>query len=288
MDDITKAKKPRHRGKLQANLVVNLNKPVDLDALAQIEAAIRRDRQNAIADEVADQETNSVAKKAKTPRQPKEIIHYNVNAGKLKNWGKPAKPAHECAEAMVDAQMGKNAPGSSAAFVGTPGPDAGATGTPVVHGSRFSDFFDVPQEHSRLSEPLTQGRAATSVYDHGVGAGRNPGLAVDHIDLTHQSSPVVSGVRFTTGSHNGDNEFGDRNITHPTGSVTTTGFNAAGESGSFTGMRLPMGLPARMGDHISRDSATPSNGGHSLGNPTSNAVKSSPLDIMRATMRKIG
>lgn len=230
----------------------------------------------------------------KRKEQPRNLhLHYHY----YRNQNKPLAgdagveapdvcAAHDVAESMVDAQMGKGGP----AVVGTAGgKDPLAASRPSVSSPAIGNPVASPDFNAmRLSEPLTAGHAATSVYDHGVGAGRNPGVAVHHLDL-QQSSPVVRSLT-TVSSHNGDDDHHDRAITHPTGSVNVNRLDFAGQAGRFGGLNLPAGNPGHPADHQHRESATADNGSHSLNHPQSNYMPSmkSSLDIMRETMRKMG
>lgn len=134
-----------------------------------------------------------------------------------------------------------------------------------------------PRNYSadRLSEPVTAGHAASSTGNHNIGAGRNAEIAAHHPSLQQQavtSTPLAS-IR----SVNGDNQFGDRSITHETGSVNVARLDLASAAGA-RGPLLPSGHPSMHGnDHQSRGSATPPTPGHPLGDPTSHAVKGASL-----------
>lgn len=265
--ELEKSKKKR----LSAFVHCNLNKPVDVNALAVIEAAIQRDR---ISGEAEEERAN--VGKGKTRKRITYGDTYHVNVCPDGSHGAPTMD-HEVAEAAL---ASKAAPGSSAAVVGT-GTDTGAAGAPVVHGNAITDMFSQTGSYARrTSESRVTGQAATSTGDHNPGTGRNPGVAVAHLDL-RQNTGRVTGASVNLRSYNGDNRFGDKDLTRPTGSATVTHFDAARESGSFTGARLPNGLPSSPGSHIARDSATAPNGGHSLDNVTSDAVKASPREIMK-------
>jgi hypothetical protein len=122
----------------------------------------------------------------------------------------------------------------------------------------------------RTSPPIEAGHAACSTGDHGAVDPMNvPGaraLAMGHPNM--RFSTTVAAPLATMRSVNGDNEFHDRDITHPTGTVNLSRLDLAGASGLSSASGNPA---ARWGDHQSRESATPPNGTHSLANPTSHA-----------------
>jgi hypothetical protein len=152
-----------------------------------------------------------------------------------------------------------------------------ASGNPVDHVHSPSGSYDT----DRVSAPLTAGRAASSPGNPRSQFDRSDGgaLAIGHPDMRQQTTTVLPWQ--TLRSVNGDNQFGDRDITHPTGTATVRQLQVQhGEQ--FTSN--PSGNPnVRGADHSARNSATPQNGSHVAGgNVTSN--KSSPLDIMKAAL----
>jgi len=153
--------------------------------------------------------------------------------------------------------------------------------------SYLGDPYPVQEYASRrVSEPLTAGRGATATDDHGVGQGRNPGLAAHHGDL-RQSSPAAFDAVSRLMTVFGDNAYGDRDITMTTGQVALSMFNAAGRAGTYDGMGPAARTPVRPADHIAQGSATPPNGGHGLADPQSHAVAMKASDrreIMRRHM----
>lgn len=229
---------------------------------------------------------------AKKKNRIRERIVYHVNAGHINDHRRVSTPAHAQSAGYQDVMAADTAKGIPA-VIGT-GRDASAAGLPVtprppeMSSSRGDDNY----AGMRLSESrATPAHAATSTGDHSPGSGRNPGVAVHHLDL-RQSTTGVSALT-TLSTVNGDNgagDAGDRDIIFANGTANVSRFNAAGEAGSFGGMQMPGGNPSRPADHQSRGSATPANGSHGLGNACSTApmsCKDSPLDIMKASMRRL-
>jgi hypothetical protein len=136
----------------------------------------------------------------------------------------------------------------------------------------------VPPAHGRppidrTSPPVQAGHAAASSGDHGASPDpmNVPGpraLALGHPDM--RQSTTVSAPLATLRSFNGglDDDPG-RDITHSTGMVSISRLDLAAAAGLPSAPGNPV---ARRADHISRDSATPSNGSHVLGDSTSHAV----------------
>jgi hypothetical protein len=120
-------------------------------------------------------------------------------------------------------------------------------------------------------------RVPSSNYDRSSGGS----LAYGHPDMRQQTATVLPWQ--TLRSVNGDNQFGDRDIVRPPGTAVVQQLQVQ-HSEQFTSN--PSGNPnVRGADHSARNSATPSNGSHAAsGNVTSNAVKSSPLDMMKAAL----
>jgi hypothetical protein len=197
--------------------------------------------------------------KGKKRTRVRERIVYHVNAGHINDHLTPAHAAAEGHQDVMEASCGK------------------ATGNPVDHVHSATGNYNA----DRLSEPLTAGHAAPSTGDHGVGQGRNPEIAAHHPSLNQQSRTVLPWQVLR--SVNGDNQFGDRDITHPRGTAVVQQLQVQ-HPDQFTSD--PSGNPnVRAADHSARNSATPSNGTHvASGNVTSNAVKSSALDIMKAAL----
>jgi hypothetical protein len=191
--------------------------------------------------------------KGKKRTRVRERIVYHVNAGHI-NDHLPT-PQHAAAEGhqdVMEASCGK------------------ATGNPVDHVHSATGNYNA----DRLSEPLTAGHAAPSTGDHGVGQGRNPEIAAHHPDLRQQTTTVFPWQ--TLRSVNGDNQFGDRDITHPRGTAVVQQLQVP-HPDQFTSQ--PSGNPNVRADHVTaRNSATPSNGTHvASGNVTSNAVANKQL-----------
>lgn len=142
---------------------------------------------------------------------------------------------------------------------------------------------------ARTSQPITEGHASPSSGDHGVGQGRNPGLACDHPDLRQSNvsfASVLANLRTVRGNVV-DLDVSDQTaggFSHA-GQVALAGFDAANQAGSYDGMSYVGHSPRRPDYHPSQQSATNPNGGHSLGNVESNAVKSSDkLAIMKKAL----
>jgi hypothetical protein len=196
-------------------------------------------------------------KKRKRSRMSERIV-YHVDAGRLSDH---ATPQHAAADGY-QREMAR--------------PECDKAISPA-NGNPYGEDYSA----DRLSEPLTAGHAAPSAGDHGVGQGRNPEIAAHHPSLNQQSRTVLPWQ--TLRSVNGDNQFGDRDITHPRGTAVVQQLQVQ-HPDQFTSQ--PSGNPnVRAADHSARNSATPSNGTHvASGNVTSNAVKSSALDIMKAAL----
>jgi hypothetical protein len=136
--------------------------------------------------------------------------------------------------------------------------DCGKAGNPV----------DVPDHAANRSR---------SNFDRSSGGA----LAYSHENLRQSSTTILPWQ--TARTVNGDNECMDRDITHPRGTAVVRELQVQHQE-QFTSN--PSGNPnVRAADHSARNSATPSNGTHvAAGNVTSNAVKSSALDIMKAAL----
>lgn len=155
--------------------------------------------------------------------------------------------------------------------------EKGTAGNPVQQPAGGRNVTD------RTSQPLTEGHQAPSSGDHGIGAGRPAHIAVGHLDL-RQSTVAVTPLA-TLRSFNGDNEFGDRDITRPPGQVQVSRLDAAAASG----LGSPPGNPAaRMADHIARLNVTGPDGGHGLADAQSRppvaAKNSDRVEIMKRHM----
>jgi hypothetical protein len=154
-------------------------------------------------------------------------------------------------------------------------PDTGKAVTPA--GNPFS-YPGGRNPVDRVSPPLTAGHQAPSSGDHGaqvdpmnVSGPRE--LAFRHPDLRNGTTSQFPLMSMRTAA--GDNQAGDRDFTYVAGQVGLSRLDAAGA----TGMRSAPGNPSsRLLDYGARNSATPSNGTHGLGNPVSRspaAMKSS-------------
>jgi len=123
----------------------------------------------------------------------------------------------------------------------------------------------------RVSEPLSAGHASPAVGDHGVGQGRNAEIAAHHPDL--QQGSTRPAPWFATRTAEGDNQYGDRSITHVAGQVGVSFLDLRGAASPAPEALLPAANPAaRRMDHIARDSATPPTPGHPLTDPQSHAA----------------
>lgn len=193
-----------------------------------------------------------------------ERIVYHVNAGHINDHA--ATPQHEAARGAMSVAK----------------PECGKAGNP---------FNAAVAPDDRLSEPITAGHAAISTGDYGAGAGRSRELAYRHPDL-RQSNTSFNEVIARLHTERGDRsaaEIGLAGFAYQ-GTATVHHLDAAGEAGSYIGMRGVNPSPARPDYHQARGSATPATPGHSLDNPISRpkqSMKSSPLDIMKSTMRVI-
>lgn len=135
-----------------------------------------------------------------------------------------------------------------------------------------STMGNVPPGHgrslteARVSEPLTAGRAATARDDHGVGQGRNTGIAWAHQDLG-QSNPNSFNALANLQTVNAEGN-GDRGITWHAGEAALRMFDARGAAGRYVGMNPVNPSPARPDWHIAQGSAVPPNGSHSTAVPS--------------------
>lgn len=139
---------------------------------------------------------------------------------------------------------------------------------------------------ARVSPPLTAGHQSPSSGDHGAGMDpmNVPGpreIAFRHPDLRQGSTTIVPWQALST--RNPDKPEGD--LIFGRGRVNVQQLHVP-ETVQFTSQ--PSGNPnMRNLPHISRDSATPANGSHSLASPQSNAVSLKASDrgeIMRRAM----
>jgi hypothetical protein len=80
----------------------------------------------------------------------------------------------------------------------------------------------------RLSEPLTAGHQAPSTGDHGVGAGRPPGIAVGHLDLRQSRVTVTPLATLSTAEGRGA---ADGSLGFEHGQAQLSRFDAAGATG---------------------------------------------------------
>ncbi len=209
-----------------------------------------------------------------------ERVNYHVNAGHIRDYLSPAYAAadgeasetrREMARADVDKEMSPH-------------------GNPAPHGVH-------PDE--RLSEPLTQGRAAASPGDHGVNQGRSMELAWQHHAL-RQSDPTVR--PFARYGPDGNSGFAgaaalseaERLLSHPLRhaepQVVTQSLDARSHAGSYRGADIPGAGCDRPAPGQHRGSATPPNGSHSInGNVQSHAVSTKQLrDSIKAAMKAQG
>lgn len=158
-----------------------------------------------------------------------------------------------------------------------------ALANPVAHPHSRSGSYVTDRE----SAPLSEGRAANSPGNPRSNFDRASGAAEAwRMPEMRQSTTVLPWQ--TLRSVNGDNEFGDRDITRPPGTVSVQQLQVQHPE-EFTSQ--PSGnASARRRDHPSRQSATPPNGSHIVsGNVQSTAVScksESPLEIMRKAVRE--
>lgn len=154
------------------------------------------------------------------------------------------------------------------------------------HMSAYGNPADVPDfARRRLSEPVTAGHEAPSTGNHNLNAGRSRELAYNHPDMRQGSTTITPFANLRTANAEGS---GDRDITWAAGRVQVQRLDARDYAGSYDGMNPVACHPYRPADHIARDSATPPNGTHSVGNatcPPRQSMKSSEmLDIMKRAM----
>jgi hypothetical protein len=229
-------------------------------------------------------------------KSPREVIHYNVDCGHI-NDHLPMEPDVSQLSPAV-----KAAPGSRYSVVGT-GTDSRAAGR---QGDSRAGQMHIPTRGSvsqtgangtdfnreRLSEPISEGHAAYSTADHGVGAGRNPGLAYDHPNLRQSSTDIKPFANVTA---NGNQYVGQVAFGGMEGPTQVSVARLDMWNGTQHGLREPVSPhpgSAQAAGHPSRNSATRPNGSHSTANPVSTprpAMKGSEaLDIMKRTMRAVG
>ena len=198
--------------------------------------------------------------------------------------------ANEC---MDSDQANKNA--SNVSVIGTGHGDPRSASRPAVTSPAIGNPVASPDfNRMRLSEPLAAGHAAYSNQDHGVGAGRNPDLAVGVNGRNIQQGRTESYRTDHLTTVNGDVNAGDtsRNVTYMQGRVSVQHLDLAGAAGRFDGMQDVSHSPQRPDWHQERTSATPDNGSHSLNHPQSTYMQSmksqSPVDVMRALQQRMG
>jgi hypothetical protein len=257
-DMISKAKKKR-RSKLQANLIINLNKPVNLQALEQIAAAVARDRADAGEDD-------SVAKGKKGKRgRFSERINYHVNAGNLSDFATPAHAAAAaCEQELEKPDLGKHVPGNAFS-------PRSANARPLT---------------ARDSEPVRAGHAADSPGNAGNVPGSSREIAYRHPDLRQGSTQINPFAEYTplrgnpglvgAAALSSAVDMGrmvqtqQPGATH--GNVTTQIRDSAGEAGRPAFRATPSGNAGnRAAPHSAPNGA--SNGSHSTaGNVQSTAV----------------
>jgi hypothetical protein len=169
--------------------------------------------------------------------------------------------------------------------------DDGSPGPPAEKRMMPGNPHDGPDYSARrVSEPLLAGHQAPSTGDHGPGHGRNAEIAQHHPDLRQSTTTAAPWYGMRT--FNGDNEFGDRSITHPGGQVGVSFLDLRGAASPASDALLPAANPvARQMPHTARDSATPPNGTHSLADPRSHAApaaaKSAPAGPRAAAAEMI-
>ena len=209
-----------------------------------------------------------------------------------------AKPGHKCPKCgtrhqSVRQYVNRNKP--IVAPVPDWLPDADGDEDDMSAKSYLGDPFP-PQQYAdrRVSEPLTAGHQAPSSSDHGVGQGRNPGLAAHHPNLRQGSTDV----RLFANGESADPSFGG-NIALSAAQRIARPF-ATQEPHDVSVSRLdtpmlpqvramPSGDPtSRLPMHTAQGSAGPPNGTHSVSNanrpPTAAMKASDRVEVMRQAM----
>jgi len=283
--DIEKKKGKRRRS---ARFYVNANRPVDPEAAALI-ADFPPDEDD---DQSAPPRARRMAepdaeKRDFTQAQRRQLARRGMALG---DGSYPIETAEDLHNAAVLARTGHGDVKGAKKLIARRAKELGVS-NPLKEPAQKS-YLGEPIPHQeyasrRVSEPLTQGHQSPAVDDHGVGQGRNPGLAAHHGDL-RQSSPAAFDAVTRLMTVLGDNQYGDRSITMTAGQVGLSMFNAAGQAGTYDGMRPTARTPVRPPDHIAQGSATPPNGTHSVTNanrPPTQAMKASEArELVRRAM----
>jgi hypothetical protein len=171
-----------------------------------------------------------------------------------------------------------------------------STGNPIEHAHAHSDTGGY---QDRTSPPIMSGHASYSTGDHNLGENRNPGLAVAHMDL-RQSHVNVSDAIARLHTERGN--VVDLNVPAGTsggfshqGRVALQMFDARSGAGRYAGMQDVNSDPSRPAAHQSRNSAVLPNPempplDAQLASQSRHPVsaKASPLDIIKAEMRRQG
>jgi hypothetical protein len=178
-----------------------------------------------------------------------------------------------------------------------PGHQAAADANSLSDG--YTDAMNQCKSAAEMAAPATAapgGGGSPSVGDYGnqrAGTGRRR-VAVGSRDLQQQPATVFSAILSTLRSNpysyvgqsgfNGAFSGTDSPVDAPGDQVTVHGYDAAGRTGTYSGMgEVDIAPRGDDGYHQHRDSATAPNGTHSLGNVTSTAVKSR-VEIMREAL----
>lgn len=147
----------------------------------------------------------------------------------------------------------------------------------------------------RLSPSRVTGQASPSTGDHNTGVDPMAVPGARELAFRHPASRTPAGTTMDLGTHTpfplmtmrtvqGDNQYGDRDITYTAGQVGISRLDAAGA----TGLHAPAGNPvSRPLDHIAQNAATPPNGGHSLAGPQSRAPQAMKNSELRAEFKRM-
>jgi len=257
--------KGKERRRRSARVYVNANKPLAVN-VPEIAALFPPDEDD-------DGPDRADARKRDYSQSERRALAREGNA--LGNGSYPIKDAEDLHNAAILARTGHGDVEGARKLIARRAKELGVA-NPLD--SSEKSIFNHPDPYGgdghnagRLSAPLTDGHAASSPGDHGVGQGRSSFIAAHHPDL-RQSNTSFDDVLARLRTVNGDNANGDRDITYTPGEVALRMFDAAGQAGHYHGMGPVNPSPERQDWHQHRGSAVPPNGTHSLSDPRSHAA----------------
>jgi hypothetical protein len=268
-DPVEKGRKRRRRS---ARVYVNANKPLAVN-VPEIAALFPPDEDD-------DGAPAGVGKRHVSQSERKRLAR---EGSALPDGSFPIADASDLANAADHVRLGHGDVAAARRLIARRSKELGVPNPleePAAKSMMPGNSFDGPNYSAhRLSEPLTASHQSPSAADHGVGQGRNQAIAEHHPDL--RQSTTASAPWYGMRTAEGDNQYGDRSITHVPGQVNVS-FLDLRQAAPASSALLPSGNPvARRADH-SAPSSPASNGVHSMGDLRDPASHAAPAAVKGA------